>query len=293
MEVARLGADEVDDLAGVLARWNAAPEHHVAYVDTEPAEVAHAIRGLVPHGPSGVLTVRDGERYRGVLAVEADPEIGRAWLWGPFTDPGETDPDARTLEDELLASVAALLPTGVTEQEIAGDERNVRLAGFADRHGFARFTRSFLLWFPRERFDPSAVDPLPDLDPAYDEQMAALHGEAFAGAHWTPRQMRGMHGDHRKLIGKVVDGRLLGYAFVRVEAEVDDAEVEFLAVDAGARGQGVGGELLRAALDHIFGFEHVSGTGLGVREDNPGAIHLYHKTGFDTERVALGWRRRG
>jgi ribosomal protein S18 acetylase RimI-like enzyme len=289
--VERLAPDGVDALAAVLAAWNADPAAHVVYVDTAPGDVAHAIRNLEPHGPPGVLLIRAGDRLRGALAVEADPEIGRAWLWGPFTDPAADAAEARGLEDALLAATGDLLPVGVGELEIAGDERNERLVAFADRHGFVRFSRSFLLAFPRERFDPAAVAPLPDLDPALDGQMAALHEAAFAGSHWNARQMREMHGTHRRLLGFVEDGRLLGYVFVRVEAEVDEAEVEFLAVDPAARGKGVGGALLRAALHHIFSFDHVTGTGLSVREELADAIHLYRKTGFEVERVALGWRR--
>lgn len=287
--VTRLSAGDVDAAAAVLAAWNAVPEHHVAYVDTDPGDVAHGLRKLEPHGPEGVLAVRDGERFRAVLAVDADPEIGRAWLWGPFTDAAERDPGS--LEDALLAAVPGLLPEGVAELEIAGDERNVRLAAFADRHGFVRFTRAFLLELARGRFDPDAAAPLPDLDPALDGRMAELHAAAFGTAHLTARQMRERHGTHSRLIGKVEDGRLLGYVFVRVEPDVDEAEVEFLTVDPEFRGRGVGGELLRAALHHIFGFDHVTGTGLNVREELADAIHLYRKTGFTVKRVALGWRR--
>ena len=287
--VTRLASGEVDAAAAVMAAWNSRPASHVVYVDSEAGDVAHALRRLTPHGPEGVLAVRDGHRFRGLLAVEADPEIGRAWLWGPFTDEAEGDPAA--LEDALLAAVADLLPEGVDELEIAADERNERLVAFADRHRFVRFSRSFLLDFPRERFDPAAVAPLPDLDPALDPQMAALHATAFAGSHWNARQLRELHGPYHRLIGKVEEGRLLGYVFVRVEDEVDEAEVEFLAVDPAARGKGVGGALLRAALHHIFSFDHISGTGLSVRDELADAIHLYRKTGFEVERVALGWRR--
>jgi len=75
---------------------------------------------------------------------------------------------------------------------------------------------------------------------------------------------------------------LLGFAVFRQVG--DDGELLQIAVDKSARRKGVGGLLLRAALDYA-GDNMLKSVFLEVRESNEAAVRLYKKHGFSLLRV--------
>lgn len=74
---------------------------------------------------------------------------------------------------------------------------------------------------------------------------------------------------------------MLGYIY----AVVDDADenlgyIEYVGVAEQARGQGIGGKLLRTALIWLFSEKDVREVGLNVDDTNTNARGLYEKVGF-------------
>ena len=83
------------------------------------------------------------------------------------------------------------------------------------------------------------------------------------------------------------DGRLVGYAMVRIHEGRDDSwqlgdrrgEVWTLVVDEAARGAGVGSALLDA-VDEELAARGIIGLVIGVMEGNDGARRLYERRGL-------------
>jgi len=72
--------------------------------------------------------------------------------------------------------------------------------------------------------------------------------------------------------------RIAGFALVRLAG--DEAELITIAVDPKWRGKGVGGALLRAGLEALL-MTAARTIFLEVAEDNPAAIALYRRHGFE------------
>jgi [ribosomal protein S18]-alanine N-acetyltransferase len=86
-----------------------------------------------------------------------------------------------------------------------------------------------------------------------------------------------------------LDGVVLGSAVVFFRGDL--ARLYSLAVDEGARGKGVGQELLTACLAQAKArAKHMR---LEVRADNHGALALYHKLGFDPVRALPAYYQDG
>ncbi len=89
------------------------------------------------------------------------------------------------------------------------------------------------------------------------------------------------------------DGETAGLAgYVICGRAGDDGEILSIGVDAALRGQGIGRELLNAAVAHLFqsGAEAIF---LEVSEDNESALALYRKTGFETVGRRKNYVKRG
>jgi mycothiol synthase len=77
--------------------------------------------------------------------------------------------------------------------------------------------------------------------------------------------------------------RLLGYHWTKVHAELDPpvGEVYVLGVDPSAQGIRLGSALLAAGLRHLLG-RGLHTVLLYVEQDNPAAVRLYRRAGFET-----------
>ena len=74
---------DLDEVVAVLARLQVEPAHHIAYDGETAEEIAAELARLRPDWASGSVVATDSTgRVRGVLSVETDPEVGRAWLHG-------------------------------------------------------------------------------------------------------------------------------------------------------------------------------------------------------------------
>jgi ribosomal protein S18 acetylase RimI-like enzyme len=68
-----------------------------------------------------------------------------------------------------------------------------------------------------------------------------------------------------------------------------EAEVAEVYVDAEFRSQGIGGQLLRRAVE-LFRQRNVTFAAVWTRESNPQAVRLYEEAGFRrTEQLVLTW----
>jgi ribosomal protein S18 acetylase RimI-like enzyme len=304
VEIRAARAGEVAALAGLVAVQQADGRTHIGYLGTDPESIAEDLAALQPLGLAGVVVAADGGRIVGALGAEWDHEPPRVWWHGPFVaaDRGDTvvwD----TVADRLFAAGGALPPASVTEQELAPDDRNTRVAAFAERHGFVAEAASVVLW---RRLDDRAA-PHPDrrvvlrdvseLPAGGRAAVAALHDRLFPATHVPGRRLA--EGEDRFVLAAVdrvpVDRAadepdVVGY--VAAERHSDGSGyIDFLGVDEAARRGGVGGALVDRAcreLSRRYGCRDVQ---LTVRESSEGARRLYRRCGFEEARVLRPWRR--
>ncbi|HEY9289603.1 MAG TPA: GNAT family N-acetyltransferase [Candidatus Dormibacteraeota bacterium] len=88
-----------------------------------------------------------------------------------------------------------------------------------------------------------------------------------------------------------VDGNLAGFCWCVLfnPGTGLEAEVAEVYVDDRFRGKGIGGMLLRRAVE-LFRARNVTFAAVWTRETNPGAVRLYEEAGFRrTEQLVLTW----
>ncbi len=113
----------------------------------------------------------------------------------------------------------------------------------------------------------------------------ALEARLFDPDQWSPEVFWSELAAGRSYVVAELDGRVVGYAGLAVAGS--DADVQTVAVSPDAQGRGLG-RLLLDALVAEAARHGATSVLLEVRADNPAAIALYERTGF--ERIAV--RRR-
>lgn len=123
--------------------------------------------------------------------------------------------------------------------------------------------------------------------------LAALEVEVFGAEAWsaaaTADELSGA--DRQVIVSKDQSGRLSGYVMVR--AAGDNVDLMRIAVRPDHRRRGLGGLLLRAAIDGAASFPGAERMLLEVAGTNHAAIALYEGHGFAVIDHRRGYYRNG
>jgi ribosomal protein S18 acetylase RimI-like enzyme len=257
------------EFATFVADRNDRPAQHIGYLGREPDDVTAELHELA--GEFVAVFARDGTGLVGVLGMEWDTDIERAYLLGPWGDSAD-------LLDRLYATARAMVPDHIADHEIFCNLANTAVLEFARRHGFGPPREQYILRFDRASLAALPQVTLPLLTPAHHDRFAALHDRAFPNTH-APAATLLAKGEPVRVV--VEDDRLLGYVILALRPEYDDAQVEYIAVEESARGKGIGARMLTAALHVAFADDRF--THMGLVTNNPVARRLYEKVGFVLE----------
>src|SRR5512138_338928 len=124
--------DRVAELISFVARLNSDGSHHIGFFGEGEADIRASLEECLVPAAEGFRLAYEEDRLVGVFGLDADPEIGRAWLFGPLVEHA----DWQTVADRLYAEVLPLIPGDIRDYDLFCDVQNTNLEVFAARHGF-------------------------------------------------------------------------------------------------------------------------------------------------------------
>lgn len=232
---------------------------------------------------SELSSVQEAERLLALLgegagvAAELHHDTGRAWLWGPAATPHT----AEALGAALRALLDALPPEIVRLSAFVAQENTAVQAAFSQA-GMQLGKQVLVYCAPRAAWRPSAVGGVRLATPADADAVCALHEREFPKSYLSSKEMlatgTGAHPAKRLLVAEEA-GACAGYVFAQVQSD-GTGYIDYLATAPSARGRGLGGQLLRAALAWLFGTHEVEEVHLTVSAVNVQARSLYGRAGF-------------
>lgn len=285
MNIVACETEHFDALVRFVGHLNADPAHHIGYFGTHPVDIAQTLQALNPPPHQGFRLAYDDGQLVGVLGVEADVDLGRAWLYGPLIDHEAWD----VISDRLYSAVMPAIPAGVFEHELFCDAGNLHCQAFARRHDFPLHGEAAILNFPRERLASVPDATAPELEARHFDAFQTLHSRLFPRTGYSAQQIVDRRGDTRTF---VVDGDgLQGYIVCKVEPAAGEGYIDYIGVAETARRGGIGRRLLAAALRWMFSYPAIQHVHLTVTTRNEAALALYTALGFDQERIMRAFRK--
>ena len=260
------------------------PRSNTALTGDDPAGIAKDLAEFETR-----LFVETGEEILGATGFDFDVPLGRGYMYGPWS----VDEGWSERADRLLGHVLQISPGEMSELEIAFDQRNTRVARFAERHGFELVREHFTMCFePGETTLPSDPD-IREMTDADREAVVALHERAFERTWPSGEQLLEQltKGPDRKIFVLYDAGELVGYHYASVDRELGEAFVDNIGVAETHKGRGLATRLLRHGLAWMFTFPEVKRIELSVRAENAAAIRVYEKAGFRKLRSVTQMRR--
>jgi ribosomal protein S18 acetylase RimI-like enzyme len=282
--------DRFDELVQFVARLNSEGAHHIGFFGEGEADIRASLAECLIPPAEGFRLAFEEDQLVGVFGVDADPEVNRAWLFGPIID----HEDWHTIADQLYARVLPLIPVTIRDYDMFCDVQNIHVESFAARHGFPLNSENAVLTLARGDYIPSATrqTQIIPFQEDFFEQFENLHKTLFPNAYFTARQIVEKLDEHHQLFLAVEDGQLLGYHFCKIEPASESGYVDFIGTHSPARGRGTGADLLASGVDWMLSAPTTRKINLTVNADNVPARSLYEKFGFVTDRVMRGYRKR-
>jgi hypothetical protein len=143
--------DRFDELVRFVVRLNSDETHHIGFFSESEADVRSSLAEcLIPPG-DGFMLAYDGDRLVGVFGVDTNPEISRAWLFGPLVEYA----DWRTVANQLYESLLTLIPANIRVRDMFCDVQNIHIEEFAARHGLPLNSENAVLTLTRDNYRPS------------------------------------------------------------------------------------------------------------------------------------------
>lgn len=282
-------AVSADRLGSLGATLQTGPEDHIAYYGVTADVIAQEIVQIPQWQRSTTVAVGDDGRLVGWMMAETDDEVGRIWWWGPVVDRDlRHTADRDAVADEMYTLCRALVPTGISEEELAADDRNALVWRFAQRHGFVPEEASVALKRHDVGATRSPADAVRAFEPADAAAMARLHDTLFPGTHTLGSQLAAADRHGIRLVAEI-DRTVIGYVIVEIQPDAS-GYIDYVGVEPTARGRGVGRSLVGAALEEL-GRRGVDAAHLTVRESNDHARRLYRSLGFVEDRVLRPYRK--
>jgi ribosomal protein S18 acetylase RimI-like enzyme len=283
MQIVAYQASDFDRVVEFITRLNGDSAHHIGYFDTD---VEHTLDDLTPPLVEGMVLAVEGTALVGVLGLELDDQIGRAWLYGPLID----HPDWHPVADRLYAAARERIPPTIGQHEIFCEARNLNCQQFAERHQFKPVGQHITFTLRRAGLSAIPAGAAVDWDPRFFDQFNALHDQTFPQAYYTAQQIIDRRNPCTRLWIDVAGDDLRGYLFGNVDPDTQAGYIDFIGVDERFRRQGIGRQLLATALHWMFSVPEVGHVGLTVNAANAAAVRLYDTFGFERERTLCGFR---
>jgi ribosomal protein S18 acetylase RimI-like enzyme len=296
-----------DQVVALLRRLQAVPCHHIGFHGETEAELVEELASL--HWPTATMVaVDDADHVRGVLSVDVNAALGRAWWYGPYVDIPPEHPAADRIwgrTADALYAAALTLPAlrGIEDTELYGHVEHGRLAAFAQRQGFPPGEYSSVLALDgvdlvRMIGDvPNGDSTLtvtelttPPSDSVLSAALIRLHERSFPNTYLSAAAL--LAGDTDRCVVVATDaGRLVGYAVGSIQPE--DYFVDFVAVATDSRGRGIGGALITTLVQRLAGRHGARRSAFAcVAGGNAPSRRMLHKAGFRPHLELVSYRRR-
>lgn len=287
LRIIRCTARHLEKMLEFVSTYNPDGEHHIGYFGVTTEDIRQSVLMLNLRYDRGFRLALEGGRLVGVMGIDFDKEIGRAWLYGPVGISTEWD----TTADRLYAAVSEAVPAGIREHEMFVDAQNENCRRFAARQAFANHGQMAIYFITPDRLALLPEATAEEWDERHAGQLVALHDRLFPRSNYTLNYMLAEREKGATLLILSENDRLLGYFFGRAEPESGEAYVDLIGVDTDYHQRGLGRRLMLAGLAQLRRMPGLRQVNLTVDGTNDKAKRLYDSLGFQKERDMVAFRK--
>lgn len=283
-------ATDLTKLSTFLEILNNQAKHHIGYCGQDAKEIKHTLL----YGFSDLdlehsfAVASEQETIKGALGFDIDEEERTIEVWGPFVLESE---QYKETADAMWNQLVQKLPFEIKAYEFFVGKENFRTREYIRETGGVETGQHFILTAKKEKFSTQDTKVV-EYSTSYKDSFEALHTATFPETYYNSTEILSRLGKHNKLM-VVADGtkNIKGYVYIEAEPSFSDGSIEYIAVSTDYQRQGVGSQLIHAALQYLFSYESITEITLSVSSGNDLALSLYKSCGFELKNELVAYRK--
>ena len=194
-----------------ISRLQSINSEHIGYFGITPEEIDPYIKQLEPGWKETSLLAFEGEKVIGLMIIEYDLELNRAWIHGPMV----THRNWHIIAEDLFNTAKQeIIPERIKDLELFGDIANGNLREFALKNGFKPSDPSAYLVFKRINLnkmnntqDPHIMEP----KKKYHSSVEVLHNKMWSTSYYSGKQIIEKLDERTRIYIDVDGNNLRGY----------------------------------------------------------------------------------
>jgi ribosomal protein S18 acetylase RimI-like enzyme len=291
-DITAVAAEALDEVLDLIAAEQAHPDRGTTMLGDTRDGIAAELGDVEPDWTASVRVARHDGRVVGAVVGDWDPEVGRAWILGPWV-PGD-DEAWRRWARPLVDAVLEQLPDGIDDWELAADASHVRMAQLGAELGLSPSEVNHVYSVDAATVEswPEPAGEVREATHADVETLRPLHDQEFPASYASAEHLVPEPPDGKYQVLIATDGpRLLGYAAGRVQAD-GEGYLDYIAVADAARGRGTGRDLMVAVARSVIAASTTGELHLTVQDHRAPARRMYESLGFRRSLSIVGYRHK-
>ncbi|MCP3738431.1 GNAT family N-acetyltransferase [Rossellomorea sp. BNER] len=269
----------IEELADFLAQLNFQPKHHIGYCGVTKNEIMNVLQNDFSDDPleDSFFLVKEEGRIVGALGFDIDHDDRSAEVWGPFIC------KADCWEEIALKLWMGSKPNrkSLNELHFFVNHQNERVRGFIEFLGARKKGEHKTFRINAQQFSGAFSDKIEELPMGLNQAFIQLHNKVFPETYYSGEDILGRINQYNKVLAlKDSIKELIGYVYVEIQPDQNEASLEYVAVTSSNRKSGYGTKLITAALETVFAYPSIKEVSICVNTDLSEAIRLYKRAGF-------------
>lgn len=268
----------IEVVAEFIENLNGKYETRIEFLDDNRESIQNDIKNILSDSKkhAKIFVAEDKGLLKGIFIFDTDIEDNSADVWGPFIFESNTE-----LALDLWMYALNHLSSDVKSFEFAINHKN-------------NFALDFVRQLEAEFYDDNAVFvhrrgdyvyqntyKVTEAHPKFYEDVKILHKEIFPNYILNFESENDSAEKQKIYIVKDDHSSMCGYVHIIYNPSVNDALINFLAVNQQHRRKGYAKKLIQAALNEFYQHEGISECYLRIDLDNLSAEKLYKSIGFN------------
>lgn len=277
---------DLEELAVFLSEMNKQKESHIGFCGEEAHEILHTLKEdfISEDGDINFLIARN-HFGKIMAAIGLDIDETTAEVWGPFNQC-----QSNGLQFQIWKRLLNEHPN-VTDFHFFINQKNIQQQQFMDEIKAEKTGKHLIIVLKEHDFHKVSEMKSTDFIASYFRDFEKLHNESFPGTYYDAKTIVERLDDGNSLkVMRNEANKLLGYAYYEVDAEFEDASLEYLGVSKSAQNKGFGTTLLEEVLTDMFLTPQINEIRLTVEHTNSHANHIYKKAGFKLQDSLISYQ---
>lgn len=269
-------AKDLEELALFLSEINKRKESHIGFCGVEANEIHHTLKEdfISDDGGINFIIARD-HSGKMIAAIGLDIDETTAEVWGPFNQCSSNE-----LQFQIWEKLLNDHPN-VKNFRFFINQKNTQQQQFMDEIKAEKTGKHLIIVVKEQDFHKVSEMKSTDFIASYFRDFEKLHNESFPGTYYDAKTIVERLDDGNSLkVMRNEANKLLGYAYYEVDAEFEDASLEYLSISKSAQNKGLGTALLKDVLTDMFSTPQITKVRLTVEHTNSRANHMYKNAGF-------------